>query len=133
MSNHIVESYIQNPTYNQKLENPDITQEEWNPLCGDKITVYLKIQDNIVQAYSYDWELSRISKWAAAFLGDIIIGESIQDILQRDITTIESHDFIVSARRKRAAVIALLACKNAIHTYQKDWVQESFDDILYNR
>ncbi len=132
MSNHIVESYIQNPTYDKKIDDPNITQVEWNPLCGDKITIYLKIQDDTIQAYSYSGELSRISKGAATFLGDIIVGEKIQDILSRDLNTIESHDFVVSTRRKRAAVIALLACKNAIHKYINDWIQEHFDDILYN-
>lgn len=38
--------------------------------------------------------------------------------------------FEVSPRRKRAAVIALLGVRNAIHTYRNDGVEEDFDELL---
>lgn len=44
----------------------------------------------------------------------------------------EDNDFIVSPRRKRAAVIAILAARNAIHTYQKDNITDTFDELIYN-
>ena len=40
------------------------------------------------------------------------------------------HGFEVSPRRKRAAVIAILATRNAIHSYLKDWKNDTFDDII---
>lgn len=132
MNNHIVESYIQNPTYNYILENPTISYHEWNSLCGDDITVYLDIEENIIVQYSYSGNPSSITKAAASFLWDIIIGENIQNILSRDIQTIEKHDFIVSPRRKRAAIIALLASRNAIHTYINDNKIDTFDTVLHN-
>lgn len=132
MNNHIVESYIQNPTHNYIIQDPTTTYHEWNSLCGDDITVYLQIQKNIVTNYSYSGNCSSITKAAASFLWDIIIGEDIQNILSRDIQTIENHDFIVSPRRKRAAVIAILASRNAIHTYLNDKKIDVFDTILHN-
>lgn len=132
MNNHIVESYITNPTHNYSIENPTVSHHEWNSLCGDDITVYLHIENDRITAYSYNGNCSSITKAAASFLWDIIIGENIQDILSRDIHTIEKHDFIVSPRRKRAAVIALLAARNAIHTYIHDHIVDTFDTVLHN-
>jgi len=132
MNNHMVESYITNPTHNHILKDATISHHEWNSLCGDDITVYLHIEKNIITQYSYSGNCSSITKAAASFLWDIIIGENIQNILSRDIQTIEKHDFIVSTRRKRAAVIAVLASRNAIHTYTKDQKIDTFDTVLHN-
>jgi nitrogen fixation NifU-like protein len=132
MNNHIVESYIQNPSYNRILENATISYHEWNSLCGDDIAVYLRIEKNIITDYSYSGNCSSITKAAASFLWDIIIGENIKNILSRDIGTIEKHDFIVSPRRKRAAVIAVLASRNAIHTYLGNGKIDTFDTLLHN-
>jgi NifU-like protein involved in Fe-S cluster formation len=132
MNNHIVESYIQNPTHNYILENPTISYYEWNSVCGDDITVYLSIEEKVIINYSYNGNCSNITKAAASFLWDIIVGEKIENILSRDIQTIEKHDFIVSPRRKRAAVIALLATRNAIHTYLHDEHIDTFDTVLHN-
>lgn len=40
------------------------------------------------------------------------------------------HGFEVSPRRKRAAVIAILATRNAIHEYLKDGKKDGFDDLI---
>ena len=40
------------------------------------------------------------------------------------------HGFEVSPRRKRAAVIAILATRNAIHQYLKDGKNDTFDDLI---
>lgn len=40
------------------------------------------------------------------------------------------HGFEVSPRRKRAAVIAIMATRNAIHKYLKDSKEDVFDDLI---
>jgi hypothetical protein len=40
------------------------------------------------------------------------------------------HDFIVSSRRKRASVIAILAARNAVHNYLNDGQRDEFDDLI---
>jgi hypothetical protein len=40
------------------------------------------------------------------------------------------NGFEVSTRRKRAAVIAILATRNAIHTHLKDNKTDTFDDLI---
>jgi len=80
----------------------------------------LDIKDNKVVNYSFDGNCSNITTAAASFLSEFIIETSIEDILHRNYQTMVDHGFEVSPRRTRAAVIAILATRNAIHTYKKD-------------
>ncbi len=128
--NYIVEQYAKNPIQNFAMEDFSVKQHEGNALCGDDITIYLKIQDSKVSDYSFNWECSLITKASASCLADIIIGHDILDILTRDQDIMIQHDFIVSSRRKRAAVIAILAARNAIHTYLNDNKRDEFDDLI---
>ncbi len=131
MDNHLVESYIQNPIHNKTIENPTISKTQDNKLCGDAITIHLKIQNDIITNYSYTGDYTIITGAAASFLWDIIIGENIQTITKRNLKTLEEQQFIVSPRRKRSTVTALLACQNAIYQYQNKQEKKTFEDLLY--
>ncbi|HBB03759.1 TPA: hypothetical protein DCZ39_02520 [Patescibacteria group bacterium] len=63
-------------------------------------------------------------------MSEFIIGTPIEDILHRTYQTMVEHGFEVSPRRKRAAVIAILATRNAIHIYLKDDKNDTFDDLI---
>lgn len=88
------------------------------------------IQDDKIEKYSFDGNCSNITTAAASFLSEFIIGTPIKDILHWNYQTMVDRGFEVSPRRKRAAVIAILATRNAIHTYMKDGKNEAFDDLI---
>lgn len=116
----LIQEYSKNPLQNFALETYTIKQHEGNFICGDDITVYLVIQDNKIADYSFDGNCSTITTAAASFLSEFIIGENIQTVLTWTYQTMLDKEFEVSPRRKRAAVIAIMAVRNAIHTYLKD-------------
>lgn len=126
----LVKEYAKNPINNFKMGDCTIQGHEGNFICGDDITVYLKIHGDKVDAYSFDGNCSNITTAAASFLSELIIRADIQDILTWTYKDILKHGFEVSPRRKRAAVIALLAARNALHTYLKDGKQDTFDTLL---
>lgn len=128
--NLIIQEYSKHPLQNFALPEYTIKRQEGNFICGDDITIYLDIQDNKIHAYSFDGNCSNITTAAASFLSEFIINTPIQDILQRSYQTMVDHGFEVSPRRKRAASIAILATRNAIHTYLKDGKKDSFEDII---
>ena len=43
-----------NPRNYGKLENANYSKEGYNPLCGDKITVYLQVHNDVIQAASFE-------------------------------------------------------------------------------
>ncbi len=128
--NLIIQEYAKNPLQNFAMKEFTVKQHEGNFICWDEITVYLKIKENIIEEYSFDGNCSNITVAAASFLSEFILQTPIQDILHRDYKTMTDHGFEVSPRRKRAAVIAILATRNAIHTYLKDEQKDTFDDLI---
>ena len=128
--NMILQEYSKNSVANYKLDNYTVKYHEWNFICGDDITVYLLIDNEKVQDYSYDWETSTVSLAAAWFLSEFLIWENIKDVLSWNYDVFVEKWFWVSRRRQRAAVLALLAVRNAIHEYLDDWQNDDFDDLL---
>lgn len=126
----LVQAYYQNPINNRKMEDATVSRHEGNSLCGDDLTVYLKIEDNIITNWSYDGMPSMITQAAASFFSELIIGKTLDEVLQMNEQTMEEQDFIVSPRRRRASVIAILATRNAIHLFRKDGMEETFEDLL---
>ena len=129
-SNIMIEQYSKNPLQNFALEKYTIKQHEGNFICWDDIVVYLEIDKNTIKNYSFDGNCSNITTAAASFLSEIIIDKPITQVIERNYQTMLDNWFEVSPRRKRAAVIAILATRNAIHTYLKDGKTDTFDDLI---
>lgn len=127
----IIQEYSKNPINNFRLKEFTVSQHEGNFICWDEITVYLLIdKKNIIKNYSFDGNCSSITKASASFLAEFIIWKKISEILNWDHQTLEKEWLEVSKKRRRAMVIALLATRNAIHIYQKDWKRDEFDDLI---
>lgn len=101
-----------------------------NAVCGDTIVVYLDIKDQKIAHYSYAGEPSQITKAAAEFIGEFIVGMGITDILNLDANWVRSEGFEVSHRRIRSSISALLATRNAIHTYLNDGIIDEYEDLI---
>lgn len=126
----LIKEYSKNPLCNYEMKDPDITRHEGNFICGDDITVYLKIQDNKISAFSYDGNPSTITLAAASFLSEFLLWTSLDQVIKRNYESFVKRGFEVSPRRKRAAIIALLAVRNAIHKYRGEEQEDDFDDLL---
>ena len=59
------------------LEDATNIEKGFNPLCGDKYTVYLKIEDNKINAASFTGEGCAISMAALSLLVEDIIGKPV--------------------------------------------------------
>lgn len=126
----MIKEYAKNPVGNYEMSDADISRHEGNFICGDDITVYLKILDGKIQKFSYDGNPSTVSLAAASFLAEFIDNIEIKEILTWNYETFLERGFEVSPRRKRAALIALLGVRNAIHEYLSDGIVDDFDDLI---
>lgn len=71
-----------------------------------------------------------VTSAAASFLYEMIVWISLDEILIRNGDWVVQQWFVVSSKRKRAAVIALLATQNAIHIYRQDGIIQMLDDLI---
>lgn len=72
--------------------------EGYNPLCGDRLTVYLKVKDGRIEDASFQGSGCAISKASASLMTDSVKGKTVEeaealfDRFQKMITTAPEED-----------------------------------------
>lgn len=130
MYNEIITYYSKNPVNKGKLENYTIEHWQDNRTCWDDIKVYIKIEDNKIKDWSFEWDTSIITTACSSIFWESIIWENIKKILELDYNYIkELIENDISPKRRKASVLWLLTTRNAIHKYLEDWIEENFEDV----
>jgi len=71
--------HSKNPHNFYKLEGATHMAEGYNPLCGDKVSIYLKVIEGKVSEASFQGVGCAISKASASILTETIKGKSLAD------------------------------------------------------
>jgi nitrogen fixation NifU-like protein len=64
------------------LEEPSATFEGSNPLCGDRITMQLRVRDGVVEEIGFTGRGCAISQASASLLTDEIKGKPVDQVVQ---------------------------------------------------
>jgi nitrogen fixation NifU-like protein len=72
----VIIDHNKNPRNFRKLEDADRTAEGYNPLCGDQITVYLKLEDDVIKEISFQGSGCAISKASASMMTASLKGKT---------------------------------------------------------
>lgn len=75
----MVLEHSRRPRNFRKLEDANRTAEGFNPLCGDKITLYLKVEDSVVKDVGFQAAGCAISKASASLMSESIKGKSVEE------------------------------------------------------
>ena len=75
----IVLDHSRKPRNFGKLEDATGTGEGFNPLCGDQITLYLKIEDDTISDIGFEGVGCAISKASASMMTQGIKGKSTEE------------------------------------------------------
>ena len=78
---NILEHY-KHPRNRGTLDHPDISYEDANPLCGDRIRMDLKVRDGRVEQVAFSGHGCSISQAAASMLCERIEGRPLEEIKQ---------------------------------------------------
>lgn len=65
-----------------KLEKPTQVAEGYNPLCGDKLNLYLTTKDDLITDVSFDGSGCAISVASASLMTDSLKGKTIEEAEQ---------------------------------------------------
>ena len=65
----------------RKLEGADRTADGYNPLCGDKVKVYLKIENDRVADVAFEGSGCAISMASASMMSESVKGRTLPDVL----------------------------------------------------
>lgn len=131
MNNEVITFYSKTPPNKVALENFDVKFSEENRSCSDDITVYVKIDDNKISDWWFEWITSIITTATSSVFGESIVWMSLEEVLQKDYNYIVELVWEeISPRRQKSSVFGLLATRNAIHKYLNDWLTDTFLDVL---
>ena len=61
------------------IEAPSAKQEGFNPLCGDRLTLYLTLDGDVIKDVAFQGSGCAISKASASLMTDALKGKSVQE------------------------------------------------------
>lgn len=108
---NILEHY-QNPSNFGTIDQPDITYEDTNPLCGDRIRIDLRIQDGKIAEIKFSGRGCAISQASASILTEMVEGEDLETV--RDLSAQDILDELaipISPARVKCALLGLKVLK----------------------
>jgi nitrogen fixation NifU-like protein len=102
--------HYHNPRNYGTLENPDITSEDSNPLCGDEIRIELRVQGGVIEDVRFSGRGCAISLAAASMLTERLKGMPLEEAKH-----IGKEDFLaelgvrIGPSRQKCALLPLKA------------------------
>jgi nitrogen fixation NifU-like protein len=108
--------HYQNPRNFGTLDHPDISAEDSNPLCGDKIRMDLLVKDGRIEDVRFTGIGCSISRAAASMLTEEIKGKTLEEVkrLSRD-DVLELLGIELGPVRLKCALLALKTLKVGVY------------------
>ncbi|HIF50404.1 MAG TPA: SUF system NifU family Fe-S cluster assembly protein [Thiotrichaceae bacterium] len=75
----VIVDHNRSPRNFGKLEDADRTLEGYNPLCGDKLTLYIKTDGDKINDIAFDGSGCAISVASASLMTDAMKGKTLQE------------------------------------------------------
>lgn len=116
----ILEHY-RNPHNHGTLDPHDATYEDTNPLCGDRIRIDLRIEDNVVKDIAFSGRGCAISQASTSILTDLVKGEPLDEVMEfsKD-DLLDELGIPISPARIKCALLGLHVLKVGIDQYTRE-------------
>jgi nitrogen fixation NifU-like protein len=126
----ILLDHFRHPRNYGSVVSPDISNEQFNPLCGDRIRLELKLEQSIVNEVRFKGDACAISTAAASLLTELVLGKNLAQLAaipdERLISALESD---IQPARIQCALLPLKALREGLNTYNGEHGDNVRDDI----
>jgi len=112
----IMEVY-KNPLNFGKLEKADFKAVSLNPLCGDKIELYIRLENGKIKDVRYTGSGCAISQVSASLFTEFLKGKTPEEakaLKKEDILRLIKIDLSKNPSRMKCALLSLEVLKKAI-------------------
>lgn len=110
----VIVDHNRSPRNFGKLEDADKTLEGFNPLCGDKLTLYIKTDGENIKDISFDGSGCAISVASASLMTDVMKGKSMQEA---ESIFNDFHDLITTDKEADIEELGKLAALAGVKAY----------------
>ncbi|MDW8084239.1 MAG: SUF system NifU family Fe-S cluster assembly protein [Candidatus Caldarchaeum sp.] len=114
----VILDHYRNPRNYGELSDASVKVKDSNPLCGDVVEVYLKINGGLVEKASFRGHGCAISQASASMLIESIQNKSLEEV--KALNKQHVFDMLgieVGPVRVKCALLPLKALKAAVYTY----------------
>ena len=116
--------HYRNPRNHGTLSSPDAHFEDVNPLCGDRLAVDIKYDDDVVKDIRFDGVGCAISQAAASMLSELVAGRTKTEALavtREDL--LEEIGVPLSAARLKCALLSFKVLRAALYGVPMDIIR----------
>ena len=114
----ILLDHFRHPRNYGELPAPDVRSEKFNPLCGDRIRIELKLNASVVQDVRFKGDACAISTAAASLLTELILGADLKEVAAiSDDQLISALQSDIKPARIQCALLALEALRAGLKNY----------------
>lgn len=71
--------HYHNPRNHGNIDNATVSTEGVNPLCGDELTLHLKIQDGKIEDVKLEASGCSINTASGSMMSEVILGQKVED------------------------------------------------------
>ena len=75
----VILDHNKSPRNFRELADANRSAEGYNPLCGDKVSVYLKLEDGRIEDITFQGSGCAISKASASLMTSLLKGQSVEE------------------------------------------------------
>jgi nitrogen fixation NifU-like protein len=108
--------HYRNPRNKGHLDDPDLAAEEYNPLCGDRVTIEANVEDGHIVEARFDGRGCALCLGAASILTERIQGGSLDELEELDdrafLTELEAEP---RPARLKCALLPWMAFRHAAY------------------
>ena len=110
--------HFRHPRNYGDLPAPDISYESFNPVCGDRIRIALKLNDTIVESARFKGDACAISTAAASLLTEMIVGADLANVSSiPDDLLISALESDIKPARLQCALLPLEALRAGLKAH----------------
>ena len=111
--------HFKNPRNFGKIENPSVHHKEFNPVCGDLIEIFLKVNNDKIEDVKFAGKGCAISMASSSMLTEKINGMSLTELKSmKEDDILEMIGVPLGHVRKKCGLLSLKTIKNGIYNME---------------